>query len=229
MKSHLIGLLNMKSRINMKLIAGSARCTSARAVFCLVFLALAGCALPDKPVRPQLYDLGPPPPVAAGAAPEAGALALDAVSAPAAIDGTQMIYRLAYSDGGQQPRPYAQARWAMTPPQLLGQRLRQALSARRPVVEAGAGLAAVELHVELDEFAQIFTAADASEGVLRLRVTAVAPAAARGHRLLGQRSFTVRQPAPTADAPGAAAALRAATDEAVRQMTDWVDSLPAPQ
>jgi len=198
----------------------------------LLLLAFAGCAaLPEKPVRPQTYDLGAPPP-AASAAPAASAepLALEPVSAPPALDGTQITYRLTYADGGQQPRPYAQARWAMTPPQLLGQRLRQALSARRPVLDADdAGLARLHLRVELDEFAQIFTASDASEGVLRLRVTALAPAAARGRQLLGQRNITVRKPAATPDAPGAAAALREAADEAVRQVIDWLDTLPPPR
>jgi len=211
----------------MKTITDRARPLAALG---LIALALSGCALPDKPVRPQLYDLGPALPASADAAPPAAAaLALGPVAAPAAIDGTQIIYRLIYSDGGQQPRPYAQARWTMAPPQLLGQRLREALSARRPVVEAGAGLATLELRAELDEFAQVFTAPNASEGVVRLRVTATAPAARGGNRLLGQRSFTVRQNAATADAPGAAAALRAATDEVARQVAAWVEELPTPR
>jgi cholesterol transport system auxiliary component len=155
----------------------------ARTIFGLIFLgltlALSGCALPlpDKPVRPQPYDLGPAWPAAADAQPAGAALALAPVAAPAAIDGTQMLYRLAYEGGGQQPRPYALARWTMAPPQLLTQRLREALSARRPVVEAGTGLAALELRAELDEFAHVFSSPGASEGVVRLRVTATAPAA----------------------------------------------------
>lgn len=214
----------------MKSIAPSACRTGARAVFGLMFLSLAGCSLPlpDKPVRPQPYDLGPALPAAADAQPTGTALALEPVVAPAAIDGTQIVYRLAYADGGQQPRPYAQARWTMAPPQLVTQRLREALSARRPVVEAGAGLAPLALRAELDEFAHVFSAPNASEGVVRLRVTATAPNARAG-RLLGQRTFTVRQPAASADAPGGTAALRAATDEVVRQVVAWVDGLPAPR
>jgi cholesterol transport system auxiliary component len=191
----------------------------------MMALALAGCSLPlpNKPVPPQFYDLGPAPPASADAQSGSAALALDPVAAPAAFDSTQIIYRLVYSDGGQQPRAYAQARWSMTPPALVNQRLREALAQRRPVVDAGTGLAPLTLYTELDEFAQIFTAADASEGVVRLRVTATAPA----NHLLAQRTFTVRQPAATNDAAGGAAALRAATDEAVRQVADWVDGLPA--
>ena len=170
----------------MKTIASSARPVCAKAVFLSIFLALAGCAvpLPDKPVRPQPYDLGPALPLAANAAPSGPALALDRVESSAAIDGTHIIYRLVHSDGGQQPRPYATARWTMSPPQLLTQRLREAFSATRPVVESGAGLAPLELRAELDEFAHIFSAPATSEGVVRLRVTAVAPGG-RAQRLVG--------------------------------------------
>ena len=38
----------------------------------------------------------------------------------------------------------------------------------------------------------------------------------------------VRQPAATADAPGGVSALRAASDEVVRQVVAWVNALPAP-
>jgi len=204
--------------------------TSALALCGLIFLALTGCALPSKPVRSQTYDLGAPPPIAASAqAASAAPLALEPVAAPPAIDGTQITYRLTYADGGQQPRPYALARWAMTPPQLLTQRLRQALAARWPVLDPDdAGLARLQLRVELDEFAQVFTAPHASEGVLRLRATAFAPGA-RGPQLLGQRNIAVRKPAATPDAPGAAAALREATDEAVQQILDWLDALLPPR
>ena len=214
----------------MKTIAACARPACVKAVFLSVFLALAGCAvpLPDKPVRPQPYDLGPALPLAANAAPSGPALALDRVESSAAIDGTHIIYRLVHSDGGQQPRPYATARWTMSPPQLLTQRLREAFAATRPVVEPGAGLAATELHVDLDEFSHNFSSPSSSEGVVRLRATVVAPGA-RTQRLLGQRSIEVRRPAASADPAGGVAALRDATDEAVRQLVAWVNTLPAPQ
>ena len=90
-----------------------------------------------------------------------------------------------------------------------------------------AGVAPLELRAELDEFAHIFSAPTTSEGVVRLRVTAVAPGG-RAQRLVGQRTFEVRQPAATADAPGGVSALRAASDEVVRQVVAWVNALPAP-
>ena len=214
----------------MKTIASRARSMGARAVFLACAVALGGCAvpLPDKPVRPQPYDLGPPLALPTDTAPGGSALALAQVDSSAAIDGTAVVYRLLYDGAGQQPRPYATARWTMSPPQLVAQRLREALAATRPVVEPGAGLAATELRVEVDDFSHSFASASASEGVVRLRATVVAPGA-RTQRLLGQRSFEVRRPAASADPAGGVAALRAATDEAVRQLVAWVNALPAPQ
>lgn len=215
----------------MKSIAARARPASARAVFfalsAVAALALAGCALPlpDKPPRTEPYDLGPPP--AAGAAATPGApLALAPIEASPALDSQAMVYRLLYAGAGQQPRPYAQARWSMPPPQLLALRLRQRLAATRPVLDAGSALAALQLRVELDDFAHEFSSPQSSEGVVRLRVTAIA-AGARAQPLLGQRSFSVRRPAPTPDAAGGAQALRDATDEALRQLIDWLAGLPA--
>ena len=215
----------------MKLIAARAHLAGARAVFLSLAsaLMLGACSLPlpDKPVRPEPYDLGPPLPLAASTTATGAALAVDTVEANAAIDGTAVVYRLLYSGDGQQPRPYAQARWVMSPPQLVSQRLREAFSATRPVVDVGMGLAQVELRAQLDDFSQVFSGPNASEGVVRLRLTLIAPASAT-QRLLGQHTVVVRQPAQTADAPGGVAALRAATDEAVRQAVAWVQSVPVP-
>ena len=110
-------------------VANSDRRTLGWAGFFLSILLIGGCsALPDKPVRPAVYDFGPglvpkatPAPPAAGAA--LPPLLLADIEAPATVDGTAVLYRLAYADV-QQVRPYAQARWSMPPAQLVRQRLR---------------------------------------------------------------------------------------------------------
>lgn len=192
----------------------------------IVALLLAGCALPlpDKPVRAVPFDLGPAPDIAATGAATGAPLALPSIEAPAALDGTAIVYRLLYAGGDQQPRPYALARWSMAPAQLLTQRLRQALATRHAVLDAGSGLATLELRAELDEFAQLYSAPTASEGVVRLRVTATT--ARSPARLLGQRTFFARRSAPTPDAAGGAQALREASDQVIRDIADWVMALP---
>jgi cholesterol transport system auxiliary component len=43
-----------------------------------------------------------------------------------------------------------------------------------------------------------------------------------GERLLAQRSFFVRRPAPTPDAPGGVRALAAAADAAAEEIAQWL-------
>lgn len=193
-------------------------------------LALGGCAsaLPDKPAHVQAFDLGPAPagPATAAAARRA-VIALEPMLAPADLQTRQMTYRLLYAGDQQQPRPYARASWAMTPPELVQQRLRDALAAQHTVLSDAVGLAAVRVRAELTEFDQTFTAADSSAGVVALRVTALVPGAAGAPATLAQRLFTARSAAASADAAGGARALRAATDEVVQQVVQWLGALPA--
>jgi cholesterol transport system auxiliary component len=203
----------------------------------LALLLLAGCgALPDKPARATLYDFGPGPAAPAPAAnPPAAALptlALAEIESNTRLDGTQILYRLGYADANEL-RPYGQSRWSLPPAQLLRQRLRDALSERRTVLgpEESATIARAEgkvpdtLRISLDEFSHYFDSASSSAGLVRLRATLIRGTTG-GDRVLGQRSFTVRRPAPSADAPGGVRALAAATDAAVAEVVQWVDQQP---
>jgi len=202
----------------------------------LVFaVAVAGCAsLPDKPVRAAVYDFGPGTIVAQPANRMAPlpAMALAEIEASPALDSTAVLYRLAYADA-QQLRPYAQARWSMTPAQLVRQRLREHLSQRRAVINTGEGVvvaagapsvAPLTLRIELEEFSQLFEAADKSVGLLRLRATVVR-ATAQGDKLVAQRSVVVQRPSPSADASGGVRALTAATDAAIAELDTWLQQL----
>ena len=201
-------------------------------------LGLAGCALPvpDKPQRPALYDLGLAPsvsPPAAGTAEVATAarareaIALAPFSVTDTLAGTAMIYRLDYQDP-QQPRPYALSRWTEPPARLLEQRLRTALAAERPVVPPATGLARTELRVELLRFEQVFSSPEASTGHVQLRLSLIDTAAARGERLIEQRSFDLSRPATSADAAGGVRALTAATDAAIADILPWLRARATP-
>jgi cholesterol transport system auxiliary component len=192
---------------------------------------LAACsALPDKPVRSTLYDFGPAPDAVASrdALPP---IVLADIEASGALDGSSILYRLGYADD-HQLRPYSQSRWSAPPPQLIRQRLRLQLGRDRPVLDFGdsaalarnAGQTPHVLRIDLEEFSQLFESASQSVGHLRLRATLMDNTAG-GERLIAQRSFTVRQPAPTADASGGARALAAATDSAAGQIAQWLQGL----
>lgn len=212
---------------------------SSLALACAAAL-LAGCgALPEKPARSTLYDFGPglvapaPAPAVAGTAASAlPLLALAEVESSARLEGTQVLYRLAYADANEL-RPYAHARWSVAPTQLVYQRLRTALSANRTVLatEESATLARAQgsrpgtLRVSLDEFTHYFESPSSSAGLVRLRATLV-QGTAGGDRVIAQRSFTARRPAPSADAAGGVKALAAASDAAVAEIAAWVDAAP---
>jgi cholesterol transport system auxiliary component len=154
-------------------------------------------------------------------------LVLADTEASAALDTNAVLYRLAYSDA-QQLRPYALARWSMTPAQLLRQRLREHLGQRRAVLNAAQGVVAdkpaLVLHLELDEFSQLFETAERSSGLVRLRAT-LGQGGQSAERLVAQRSFIVQRPATSADAPGGVRALTEATDAVVAEIAQWLQQV----
>lgn len=212
----------------------------AAAAFFFLMMAVAvlsGCALPDKPMRATMYDFGPgpllsPPDTASAPLP---ALAIDNITTSGgALDNLAVLYRLGYADA-QQLRPYSQARWSMPPAQLVQQRLRERLGQRRAVFNARESVALNRsqnvalpwrLRLELEEFSQLFTAPDASVGLIRLRATLL-EVTPDGEKLLGQRNVVVQRPAASADAASGVRALTAATDAAIDVLDQWLQQAPA--
>ena len=231
----------------LKSIASKASNTGAayRYGLILAVLTMAGCsALPDKPLRPVLYDFGPgavavqPPTDTTRQAPLPAVALEDITTVGGALDNTALLYRLNYTNE-QQLRPYAGARWTTPPAQLVRQRLREKLGERRPVFGARDGLALsrppvpgqpstpeslpLRLRLELEEFSHLFTAPETSVGVIRLRATLI-DISRGGERLVGQRSIIAQRPATSMDAPGGVRALTAATDAAIAELDDWLQT-----
>ena len=200
---------------------------------CLALALLAACsALPDKPMRPVSYDFGSG---VQALSPAAGSwlppIALADIDTTGLADTAAITYRLQYADA-QQLRPYAMARWALPPAQLVRQRMRERLGTRRPVLDADDLLSQKRfegslpriLRLQLEEFSQVFASPGQSEGVVRLRATLV-DNTAQGESLVGQRVFVMRRPASTADAPGGVRALTLATDAAIEEVEAWLARL----
>lgn len=217
----------------MKSVALYVHSTRAGALFVCMTLALGACSPLQPHPRAPVYDFGPGPVASSPSNRMAPlpSLVLAEVEANAALDSTAVLYRLAYSDA-QQLRPYAQARWSMAPAQLLRQRLREHLGQRRAVLNAAQGMvvppAALSLHLELDEFSQLFESAERSSGLVRLRAT-VGQAASGMERLIAQRSFVVQRPASTADAAGGVRALTAAADAVIDEIAVWLEHVEKAQ
>jgi cholesterol transport system auxiliary component len=202
-----------------------------RALLPLLLAALlAGCkALPDKPVQETMYDFGPSPavPLEPGL-PARPPLLLSDVQVGSVLEGTEMLYRLAY-ENPQELRPYAFARWSSPPGELVHQRLRDVLGRDRAVLDPRSastltrrgGPAPPVLRLELDEFSQVFASPAQSEGVLRLRVTLL-ESTPGGEKLVAQRRFEARRPAPSADAAGGVRALAAAAEAVAADIAAWL-------
>jgi cholesterol transport system auxiliary component len=220
-------------------IADCARGCWAGGSFALILAALllGGCSVLDKPQRPSMYDFGPGLRSSAPATPQAPLppLAIDDIGTPGgSLENMTVLYRLAYTDE-QQLRPYSLARWSMPPAQLIRQRLREQLSQRRAVFNAGDSAALnrsqnaplpLLLRIELQEFSHLFTAPETSVGLIRLRATLV-EVTPSGEKLVGQRNLALQRPAASGDAPGGVRALTAATDAAIEEIDQWLQQTQA--
>lgn len=189
-------------------------------------MLLTGCAItPPARVVPTVYDLGliqsADASALSGQPQLTASLLVTEATAPTWLDSQAIQYRLAYHDPAQ-AHAYANSRWAAAPAALLSQRIRSRIAAvvDNGVVSASDGVRAdYVLRLGLEEFSQVFDTVEQSRVVVRLRVSLVE----RGtRRLLAQRSFSVEQPAPTADAVGAVHALSEAGDRLSGDLIDWL-------
>jgi len=195
--------------------------TSRLITLLLACFLFSGCADMKKP-QPGLFDLGLAPPAAAlPAVPALPPLALADIDAPEWLDSPAIFYRLNYASQ-HQPRPYANSRWSMPPAQLFGQRLKSRIvQGGGTLLSAADGAVGVPvLRLEAEECSQVFTSAGQSEGLVAMRLSVL-----DGRRLLGQKSFLRRAPAPSADVEGGVAALADASNAVITDMLQWLAGL----
>lgn len=174
-------------------------------ILLVAMLVMAGCA-GNREMAPKSYDFG------LTEAPAQSTLSLQVLEmrAPEWLDGSQMLYRLAYTD----PRalaPYTGSRWAGTPPSMLTLRLRQQLG--------NAPDSKCTLATSLAEFSQTFDSA--SESRAMLQVHAVLGVAGTQQRF--QREFRLEGNTPTADAAGGAEAFSQLATDFVRSAEAWIN------
>jgi cholesterol transport system auxiliary component len=193
---------------------------AARAAVLLSLALLAGCAIgPQARVSVASYDFGLPRADKEANPRLQNDLVVAAVTAPAWMDNTGIYYRLAYQDATR-PQAYAQSRWVMPPAALLGQSLRAGIArANKAAVftPADGARADYTLRLELEEFSQVFDAADKSRAVVRLRASLI-----RNRGVVAQQTFNIERAAATPDAEGGVRALIAASEDAGSNLIDWL-------
>jgi len=139
------------------------------------------------------------------------------VTAPSWMDDSAMYYRLIYVNPDN-PLPYRKSVWVIRPTELLTQRLRAQLSRGTAHQSDSQAQVGYVLNGELLEFEQVFEAPGHSSGVLRLRATLEEG----GHSV--DRTFTIRQVAPTPDARGGVTALIRCVDMLAQQIAEWAST-----
>lgn len=194
--------------------------------FVVILAALCSACVtgPTPNPRATAFDLGimPSTPVATVKLP---ALSIARVTAPEWLNGPQMYYRLLYANA-QQPRPYAQSQWSMSPARLFEERIKSHISqSGGQVLASSVGIARLpSLRIELDDFTHIFESPEQSYAQLVARVAVL-----DGSKLLGQKLFLQRVPASTPDAEGGAQAMAQASDTMMADILNWLSALPQPK
>lgn len=143
------------------------------------------------------------------------------ITAPLWLDNRSIHYRLNYHDAAQ-TYTYATSRWSSPPAFLLTHKLKQQIGAVTDhliIKDSSMAIAEYELHIELEEFSQIFDTLTDSHVIIRFRASLVSNA----HRLIAQKTFSSNQAAPTADAVGAVNAFSAASNQLIVDLTSWLN------
>ncbi len=178
--------------------------------------ALPGCSLTRASPPVSTYDLGPPvsTQTATGTLPR---LRIAQTDGPTWMESNALFYRLQYSQA-QRLQSYATQRWVIPPTQLFDGRLREAMAARGALTWFG-DTTVPALKVDMLEFEQVFDSSTDTR-VVRVRATVY------HHGMIGQQTFTAREPAPSADGAGGVKALADATDKVIADMLAWAATLP---
>jgi cholesterol transport system auxiliary component len=192
-----------------------------RAALLLSLALLSGCALGPQTREGMVnYDFGLPRSDKEANPRLQQDLVVAGVTAPAWMDNSSIYYRLAYQDPTR-PEAYAQSHWVMSPAALLGQRLRTSIAraSKAGVFAPADGVrAGYTLRLELEEFSQVFEAADRSHAVLRLRASLI-----HQRNVVAQQGFNLEHAAATPNAEGGVRALIAASDDAGEKLIDWLE------
>lgn len=189
----------------------------------LFFLAALSACNSTPVVQQQQYDFGPLPANAIETNNQSKLqLNLTEITAPVSLDSNAMLYRLQY-DNVQALKAYSIHKWSMSPAQMLTQRLKASLAASgHNILTRGDGAGNLpSLHIELDEFSQIFSSASQSHAQLNLRANLV-----KANKLIAQKNFEQKIVATSADAPGGARAMREAADAIIADIQTWLAALP---
>lgn len=198
-------------------------------VILLITLLLSACSLaPKTNTAIAIYDFGiqkTQQPLVTNKQPhsEIRSLLVTNIESVPGFDNHSIYFRLAYINPTRS-YTYANSRWAASPAILLSQQLRNMIvtkTANQVLKDSSTAKSDYVLHVELEEFTQVFDTIDSSHVVISMQANLVGR---KSHELLAQQTFSVKKNANTADAVGAVNALANASDLIISELIDWLEN-----
>lgn len=197
-------------------------------IFCRFALVLAvsftvsGCFSGFNNPAPTVYDLGPVTIVQENSSAEEvkdDMIIIPNIRARGIFNSKMIVYRLVYAQA-YEPRTYAQSRWAADTTEMIRMQLQQVIGEKYPVTLTAELYESAKwvLWLSLEDFSQVFTTPDSSEGVIQIRCTLQ-----HGNQIVGQRVFNARVPAPSPDAPGGVQALSQGVELVAFELFEWLD------
>lgn len=196
-------------------------------LFMLSACLLPGCVAFNKSQSPiSIYDFGmqyaqPAKPMPQQPIQYRKSLLIADATAPSWLDNNAIHYRLLYHNPTQS-YTYASSRWIAAPAALLTQQIRNRIVAstnEQVIKDNSTAKTDYALHIELEEFTQLFETTDVSHIVIGLRASLVER---NTRRLLAQKDLSITEKTPTADAAGAVFALSSASNRLINELVDWL-------
>ncbi|HSR01986.1 MAG TPA: hypothetical protein VLM20_04270 [Methylophilaceae bacterium] len=135
-------------------------------------------------------------------------------SAIEALEHHKIRYRLNYLNPSR-VYFYTESRWATTPSDLLSSRASQLIKFTRITGNC-------TLKLKIEAFDHVFHTSQNSDGVVQLNALILDK---RSHRPVARELFTKSFASASSDAKGGVAALKLASDTALREVVDWSNSV----
>lgn len=202
-------------------------------VLILTLHLLSGCAVFHKsPAAISIYDFGLQPSQQTqnklqSSSQKRKSILIANATTPLWLDNTAIHYRLLYHNPSQSYH-YANSRWIAPPAALLTQQLRDRIVSRtneQVIKDSSTAKTDYILHIELEEFIQVFDTAKDSHVLIGLRASLIER---NSRHLFAQKDFNIKEKTSTADAAGAVSALGAASNQLTNELIGWLTAeLPA--
>ena len=191
----------------------------------VVFTSVLGACVAPQPAAVRTYDLGVPRAAAQSTIQLDAPITIPPVSAPSWLQGSALVYRLAYAVPPY-PQVYSLSRWIAAPGDLITLRLRDAVAAANTnftLTSTAANPTGYVLEVTLEEFTHEFESPTSSRCIVQLRATLLDRSAGL---IVAQKTLRAEQQAPSPDAAGGVRGLIAATDTVIDGLLVWLESHP---